>query len=272
MLRIFISADIEGISGVVAAQEQTSTDGKDYGRARELMTQEVNAVIEGAVEVGAAEILVNDSHGSMRNILIEKIHPAATLLTGSPKHLSMMQGISREFDAAIFVGYHSRMGTPGVLSHTISGGSVANVWINDILVGETGINAGIAGFYGVPVVLVCGDNVVAEEARSLLPHVRTAVVKEAVGRYAAKCLPPTRVKELLVKSAKEALSNAREAKPWLPGSPVTFKIEFRDSGLAEAAARMPYTKFVDPRTLSFTAEDYITAFMGLRSMIALSSG
>ncbi len=118
MLRIFISADIEGISGVVAAQEQTSTDGKDYGRARELMTQEVNAVIEGA-EAGAAEILVNDSHGSMRNILIEKIHPAATLLTGSPKHLSMMQGISREFDAAIFVGYHSRMGTPYTEPHNL---------------------------------------------------------------------------------------------------------------------------------------------------------
>jgi D-amino peptidase len=270
-LKIFISCDLEGISGVVASQAQTFDEGKDYGQARELMTGEVNAVIEGAVEAGATKILVNDSHGSMRNILIEKIHPAAVLLTGSPKPFSMMQGISDEFDAAIFVGYHSRMGTPGVLSHTISG-CVANIWINDILVGETGMNAGIAGFYGVPVVLVCGDNVVADEAKSLLPHVHTAVVKEAVGRYAAKCLPPAKAKKLLAKSTKEALKSIGEAKLWLPGSPVTFKIEFTDSGLAEAAARMPYTKLEDPRTLSFTADDYMTAFLGLRSMIALSRG
>lgn len=271
-LKVFISCDIEGISGVVASREQTSQEGKDYSRARELMTEELNAVIEGAVQSGANDILVNDSHGSMRNILIEKIHPAATLLTGSPKPLSMMQGIGPEFNACIFVGYHSRMGSPGVLSHTISGGSVANIWVNDILVGETGINAGIAGFYGVPVVLVCGDNIVAQEAKQLLPKVHTAVVKEAVGRYAAKCLPPQKVKRLLVQSTKDALTNLSEATVWLPESPVTFKIEFKDSGLAEGAARMPYTQVLDPRTVSFTADDYITAFMGLRSMIALSTG
>jgi len=267
-LKVFISCDIEGISGIVHGSSQTSSDGRDYGRARELMTQEVNAVIEGAVRGGATHILVNDSHGSMRNILIEKLHPAATLLTGSPKPLSMMQGISSHFDKAMFVGYHSRMGTPGVLSHTISGGSVANVWINDIIVGETGINAGIAGFYGVPVVLVAGDNVVAEEAKELLPHVKAAVVKEAVSRYSAKCLPPEKVRQLLIESAQEALKI--QGKPWLPDSPVTFKIEFKDSGLAEGAARMPYTKLLEPRTVSFTADDYITAFMGLRCMIALS--
>lgn len=267
-MKVFISCDIEGISGVVSSADQASSAGKDYDRAREFMTEEVNAVVQGAVEAGADEILVNDSHGSMRNILIEKLHPAATLLTGSPKPLAMMQGISSDFDKAMFVGYHSRMGTPGVLSHTMSGGSVANVWVNDILLGETGINAGIAGYYGVPVVLVSGDNVVAEEAKSLLPHVHTAVVKQAVGRYAAKCLPPAKVKQLLIESAKQALNNP--GKPWLLESPVTFKIEFKDSGLAEAAARMPYTRLEEPRTVSFTADDYITAFMGMRCMISLS--
>lgn len=271
-MKVFISCDIEGVSGVVDSRDQTSSEGKDYQRARELMTQEVNSVIEGAAQAGAKEILVNDSHGSMRNILIEKIHPAATLLTGSPKPLSMMQGISEEFDACIFVGYHSRMGSPGVLSHTISGASVADIWVNDILVGETGINAGIAGFYGVPVVLVCGDDVLAQEAKQLLPHVHTAVVKEAVGRYAAKCLPPQKVKEVLIKSTIQALESIEEAVPWLLESPVTFKIRFKDSGLAEGAARMPYTEVLDPRTVSFTADDYMTAFMGLRSMIALSRG
>jgi len=268
-LKVFISCDIEGISGIVHA-EQTRPDGKDYTRSRELMTKEVNAVVEGALKAGATDIVVNDSHGSMRNLLLEKIHSAATLITGSPKPLSMMQGISSEFDAAIFVGYHSRMGTHGVLSHTISGAAVANVWVNEILVGETGINAGIAGFYGVPVVLVCGDDVVSQEAKSLLPHILTATVKYAVNRHSARCLPPEKVRQLLIEKTQDALSQLDAAKPWVVETPVTFKVEFKDAGLAENAARMPYVKVIDPRTVSFTADDYITAFMGLRSMIALS--
>ena len=168
-MKIFVSCDIEGVSGVVNALLHTSVEGKDYGRARELMTGEASAVVEGAVKAGATEVVVNDSHGPMTNLLIEKLHPAATLITGAPKHLSMMEGIDSTFDAAVFVGYHSRMGTPGVLSHTISGGSVANVWVNDVLLGETGINAGIAGHFGVPVVLVAGDDVWQGSQRALAP-------------------------------------------------------------------------------------------------------
>jgi len=270
-LKIFISCDIEGISGIVSA-EQTSPQGKDYGRARELMTSEVNAVVEGALSAGATEIVVNDSHGSMTNLLLEKIHPGATLITGSPKPLSMMQGIDSTFQAAIFVGYHSRMGTHGVLSHTISGATVANIWVNDILVGETGINAGLAGYFGVPVVLVTGDDVLCKEARELLPHVHTAAVKYAVNRNSARCLPPERVKEVLAEATKEALKDVSRARPWLPSSPVTFKIEFKDAGLQANAARMPHVKEIDPCTLSFAGDDYLTAFMGLRSMIALARG
>ncbi|MGE5580844.1 MAG: M55 family metallopeptidase [Bacillota bacterium] len=269
---MFISCDIEGVSGVVSAVPQTSPEGKDYGRARELMTEEVNAAIAGAAKVGATEIVVNDSHGPMTNILIEKVNPAATLITGAPKPLSMMQGISPDFDAVMFVGYHAKMGAPGVLSHTISGGSVANVWVNGIPVGETGINAGLAGFYGVPVVLVTGDDAVAQEAKALLPHVHTATVKWAVNRQAARCLAPTTARQVIAEAAEKALLDLSAAKAWLPGSPVTFSIEFKDAGLADNAARMPYTKVLDGRTVSFTADDYLTAFMGLRSMIALSRG
>jgi len=271
-MRVYISCDIEGVSGVVAAGPQTSAEGKDYGRARELMTEEVNAAIAGAVKAGATEILVNDAHGPQTNILIEKIDPAATLVTGAPKVLSMMQGIGSEFDAVLFVGYHSKMGTQGVLSHTISGGAVADVWVNDIPVGETGINAGIAGFYGVPVVLVTGDDEVGREAKALLPHVHTATVKWVVNRQAARCLAPVKAREVIKEAVVNALaaSNLATAKTWLPGSPVTFKIEFKDAGLADNAARLPYSKVLDPRTLSFTADDYLTAFKGLRAMIGLS--
>lgn len=269
-MKVFISCDIEGVSGVVAGGSHTSPEGKDYGRARELMTLEANAAIAGAVKAGATEIVVNDSHGPMTNILIEKMNPAATLVTGTPKPLQMMQGIGPEFQAAILVGYHSRMGTSGVLSHTISGGSVANIWVNETLVGETGINAGVAGYFGVPVVLVTGDDEVGREAKSLLPEVHTATVKWAVNRQAARCLPPVRAQQLIEEETERALGDLGSARIYLPGSPVTFKIEFKDSGLAENAARTPYAKVIDPRTLSFTADDYLTAFKGLRAMISLS--
>ena len=269
-MKVFISCDIEGISGVVS-RNQTSSDGKDYNRARELMTMEVNAVCRGALKAGAPEILINDSHGSMRNLLIEKIHPNVRLITGSPKPLSMMQGIDNTFDAAMFVGYHSRMGTDGILSHTYSGNVVANIWVNDILAGETGINAGIAGYFGVPVVLVTGDDVVSREAKEILPHVHTATVKYAVNRYAAQCLPVEKAAELLERTAYEALLDLSSARKWKVGSPVTFKIQFRDAGQASAASLMPYAKAIDPVTLSFTADDYLTAFKGLRAMIKLAS-
>ena len=271
-MKVFISCDIEGVSGVVSSATQTSPEGKDYGRARELMTAEANAAIAGALKAGATEIVVNDSHGPMTNILIEKLDPAATLVTGAPKPLSMMQGIGPDFQAVMFVGYHSMMGTSGVLSHTISGASVANIWVNGIPVGETGINAGIAGYFGVPVVLVTGDDEVSKEARTLLPGVRTATVKWAVTRQSARCLPPAKARQLIEEEAEKALRDLASAKAWLPSSPVTFKIEFKDSGLAENAARMPHAEVLDPRTVSFTADDYLTAFKGLRAMIALSRG
>ncbi len=269
-MKIFISCDIEGISGVVAAGAQTSPEGKDYGRARDLMTEEVNAAIAGAAKAGATEIVVNDSHGPMTNLLIEKIDPRATLVTGSPKPLSMMQGIGTGFSAAIFVGYHSKMGTNGVLSHTFSSASVADVWVNGIPVGETGVNAGLAGFFGVPVVLVTGDDEVEREAKALLPHIHAATVKWVVNRHSARCLAPAAAREVIAEATETALKDLGSAKIWLPGTPVTFTVEFKDSGLADNAARMPYTKVVDPRTVSFTADDYLTAFKGLRAMIALA--
>lgn len=147
---------------------------------------------------------------------------------------------------------------------------MANVWVNDIPVGETGINAGLAGYFGVPVVLVCGDDVVGEEAKALLPHVHTATVKWAVTRTSARCLPPEKARETIETETQRALSSLLRAKPWLPESPVTFKIEFKDAGQACNASMLPYSKMTDGRTLSFTADDYLTAFMGLRAMIALA--
>ena len=264
-MKVFISCDIEEYQ--VLLRQDAYFLRRRIISVRVLMTGEANAAIEGALNAGATEIIVNDSHGPMINLLIEKLNPAATLISGAPKPLSMMQGIGKDCAAAIFVGYHSRMGTPGVLSHTISGASVANVWVNDILLGETGINAGLAGYFGVPVVLVCGDDVVSQEARELLPHIRTATVKTAITRQSASCLPqkgsgPDQARD---RAGPSSLGSAR---PWLPDSPVTFKVEFKDFGLAMNAARMPYSRLVDANTVAFSADDYLTAFQGLQAMIA----
>lgn len=270
-LKVFISVDLEGISGVVHS-EHTSRAGREHDYARKLMTSEVNAAIEGALSVGADEIIVNDSHGTMRNILIDQLNPKAKLLTGSPKILSMMQGIDSTFDAVFFIGYHAKSGTKiGVLDHTISSKVVSDIIINGVSVGEVGINAGIAGYFGVPVVLVTGDNSVVSEARSLLGDIELVVVKEAVGRYAALCLHPDVVYGRIREAARRALKRLSDFKPFTFSSPVNVEVMFVNSGMAEMAELIPNVKRVDGRKVSFTHEDFLTAFKILRAIIYLAS-
>jgi len=164
-MKVYISADMEGIAGIVHG-EHVIRDGKEHERARKLMTQEVNAAIEGAIEAGAKSIVVNDSHGTMRNIIPEELHETAELITGSPKPFEMMQGIDSTFNAAFFIGYHAMKGSYlGVLDHSYHSRVIHDIILNNQRLGETGINAALAGYYNVPVILVTGDNIVTNEAR-----------------------------------------------------------------------------------------------------------
>ena len=266
-MRIYISADEEGISGVVGSLSPGGAG--DEERSCRLMTQEVNAAIEGALEAGATEVVVNDSHGSMRNLRIEDINPEAVLIAGSPKPMGMMQGIDSRFDAVFLVGYHARMGTPGVWNHTISGGTVANIWVNDVVVGEAGLNAMIAGYYGVPVAMVTGDQCLAREVHELMPWVEAVEVKQAITRYAAACLPPAKAHEAIRKGAGKALAGLGEAKPLTVKSPVKITLQLRDTGQAEAAARLPGAEVVDPLTVAYAHSDFLGAVQGLDVMITL---
>lgn len=268
-MRVYISVDIEGISTIVAG-DSTSQSGRDYDRARRQMTAEANAAVLGALAAGAETIVVNDSHGSMTNLVPAELHPAAELIQGSPKPLSMMQGVEGGFDAVMFVGYHARMHQPGILSHTISGGTVSNIWLNGQVMGETAINAAIAGYYGIPVVLVTGDAEVAAEAKSMLGEVEVAVVKTPITRYSARSLHPERACQLIQATAERALSQPGHYRPFLPAGPYTFTLQFIQAGQADAAAIMPGTVRVDGSTVSFTHEDYLMAFRGLRAMISLA--
>jgi len=269
-MKVFISADMEGVAGIVHS-EHTLRDGKEHERARRLMTYEVNAAIEGALEAEASAVLVNDSHGTMRNLIPEELHEAAELITGSPKPLSMMQGIDSSFDATLFIGYHARRGSyTGVLEHTYHGGVISDVIINGKPMGETGINAALAGHFKVPVILVTGDSVVTEEARSLLGSIETVTVKHGVGRFAARCLSPSKARALIKKGATKALKNVKRFKPFSVKPPVKTEVSFIHTGMTEMAELLPGAKRINGRTVSFVSDDYFEAFKALRAMITLA--
>jgi len=270
-LKVFISVDMEGITGVVHG-EQTGT-GPEYNMARKWMTEDVNAAILGALDAGATEIIVNDSHGSMRNVLLAELNPAAMLISGTPKPLGMMQGIDAAVDAAMFIGYHARAGTmDGTLDHTISGGTVYSAKINSIEMPELGINALVAGYYNVPVVLVSGDKAVCDQTREVLgDKVLTAQVKEAIGRYAAKNLSFEKARQLIRQQAKAAIEKRKEIKPYKLTVPYRYELSYVRSSQADNAMFVPGIKRLNARTIQFEADDYIVGYCLLRGAISLGS-
>ncbi|HOW84917.1 MAG TPA: M55 family metallopeptidase [Candidatus Aminicenantes bacterium] len=270
-LKIFISVDMEGIWGVVNS-EQTSAGNPEYANARKWMAQDVNAAVQAAFLAGATEVVVNDSHGSMRNIVAGDLDPRATLITGTPKPLSMMQGIDASFQACFLLGYHAKAGTENaILDHTISGSVVRSIKVNGLELPELGLNAAIAGYYGVPVVLVTGDTAVCRQTGEVLgPDVVTVAVKEAYGRLAAKLLPMDEVRQKIEAGAREALKKLSGAKPFKLAAPCRFELAYHVSAQADMGAMIPGAQRLDARTLAFTADDYIQGFRALRAMISIA--
>ncbi len=269
-LKVFISVDMEGITGLVHS-DQVGRGGSDYQMARRWMTEEANAAIQGALDAGATEVVVNDSHGDMRNLILADLHPAATLITGSPKPLSMMQGIDASYDAVVFIGYHAKEGTiDGVLDHTISGGTVASVKVNGIEMPELGLNALIAGHYNVPVVFIAGDKAVCEQAKEILgDRIVTVAVKEGIGKRAAKSLPLKKAHETIRQQVKVALEKRKESKVYRLNAPYRFELTFFRSSQAEMPANVPGVKRTGAKTIQFESNDVIEGFKFLRALIAL---
>ncbi len=271
-LKIFISVDMEGISGIVHG-DQTTSGTAEYADGRRWMAQDVNAAVEAALAAGATEVVVNDSHGSMRNIDPDDLHPKAILISGTPKPLSMMQGIDATFAACLFIGYHAKAGTENaILDHTISGSVVRSIRVNGVEMPELGLNAAIAGYYGVPVVLITGDTAVCGQAMEILgKDIVTVAVKEAFGRLAAKLVPLAEARQMIAAGVKEALGRLPRFKPYKPAPPYRFELGYHVSAQADMGAMLlPTIKRVDARTLAFTAEDYIEGFRTLRALISLA--
>jgi len=264
-LRVFISVDMEGIGGVGTSQMTNSGGGKDYALARSLMTAEVNTVVEAILARGPAQILVNDSHGDMQNVLHAELDPRVEYTQGNIKPLGMVEGLSAQHDAAIFVGYHARAGTQdGFLAHTGSG-SVKGLWINGTEVGEGGLNAYFAGALGVPVILASGDAVFAEQFSSLT-GARTVTTKTAVGAQVARLLHPEVVRERLAGATAEALDGLAIASPLRTTTPITVRIRFATTTRADILQAIPGMHRVDGFTVEMEAADMDGAYRLIRLM------
>jgi D-amino peptidase len=266
-LKVFISVDMEGITGVVNGDD-ASRDGKDYDYFRQTMTREANAAIEGALAAGASEIIVRDSHGTALNLLPEMLNRNSKLLRDwSEGPMYMMEGIDESFDAAIFVGYHARAGTTnGVLDHT-SSGNVTDVSINGLSMPETGYNALMAGYHNVPVVFVAGDKAVCDQAEELLGTVETVAVKEGIGA-AALNLHPEVAREQIRAGVERALRNLDDYEPYKLRPPYTLVLTLKtEQDIYRGAALYPGAQRTGDWELTYVADDVmeiIRAYVGMR--------
>ena len=254
-LRVYISADMEGVVGAVTG-EQLGPGGFEYGRFRQLMTNEVNAAIEAAREMGATEILVSDSHGNGQNLLMEQLPADVQLVRSWPRPLMMMEGIDETFDAALLIGYHaSTANTEGVRAHTISSANLTSVRINGVEMMEASINAAIAGDFGVPVVMISGDDATIAEARAIIGDVEGAVVKWSYGFHSARTLMPEPAKELIRQTVRRALGRIGDFRPYRMDGPVELEISFKNYMPAELMAYLPVVERVDSHTIRFVGRD-----------------
>lgn len=262
-LKIFISVDMEGIGGI-GTPAMTQSAGKDYSTGRELMTAEVLAVIEAIRSVGPADILVNDSHGDMQNLLHVRLPADVEFIQGNIKPLGMVQGLDASFDGAIFVGYHARAGTPeAFLAHTGSG-SVKGLWINGTEVGEGGLNAYFAGSVGVPVLVASGDEGFTRQFGALVPTARTVVTKSAIGSSVARLVHPDVVRERLREATVAALADLAAHRPLAVSGAVEVQMRFATTTRADILQAVPGMTRVDGTAVRFEATDMAQAYAVVR--------
>ena len=268
-MKVFLSSDMEGTAGIVD-WAQCVGDGPEALAGKRLLLAEVNAAIEGAIEAGASEVLVNDSHSTMRNLPPDELAGDASYLSGSHKPLYMMQGLDASFDAVLLVSYHGSMGAPAVLSHTYNPNAVTEVRLDGVVTGEAGINALVAAHHGVPVVLVTGDRPACVETAALLPGIRTAVVKEAVSRMAARSLHPRAACALIRAAAVEAVAAADTIGPPPLRADATLELDVRTSDIAEAMTWVRNVERVSDRTVAIQGADRLATFRSFAAAVLLT--
>jgi len=256
-LKVYISVDMEGTVGSVTG-DQLGPSGFEYSRFREFMTNETLAAIKAAKESGATEILVSDSHGNGENLLIDKFPEDIRIIRSWSRKLSMMAGIDETFDAAIFIGYHSSTtNMEGVRAHTMSSARLTRVALNGIDMPEAGINAAIAGHFGVPVVMISGDDAVIKETRSIIGDIEAAEVKKSLGFHSANTLTPAAAYKLIYEKVKTALSRLGDFKPYVLKKPVTLEVGFKHYRPVEILGYLSLVERIDSHTIRFVGKNIL---------------
>jgi len=278
-MKVLISADMEGVCGVsswvhVTPPEYGGTPSStvEYERARQRLTKETNAAVEGALEGGATEVIVNDAHNGMRNLIAEELHPEVRFITGSDKTWGMMQGIEEVHGGiAFYIGYHARAGTPGApLAHTWTG-YLLDVRFDGRSTGEYGINAAIAGHFDTPVALVTGDEKAVAQTKAFLGQdIQSVVVKTGYSSTSALHLHPERAQALIRKGAEAAVRNAGEVRPWTLPKDCAAELEFDHPSRADACLYHPGVTRVADRTVRFVPGDGACLFQTFRALIRAS--
>jgi D-amino peptidase len=271
-LKVYISADMEGVVGVVTGA-QLGPGGFEYAKAREYMTQEVLAAIRGARAAGATEILVSDSHGNGQNLLLDELPADVTVVRSWPRPLMMMEGIDASFDAAIFIGYHAGTTNPnGVRAHTLSSGRLADIRLNGQSVPEGGVNAAIAGHFGVPVVMVSGDDAAVDEVSHVVGDIEGAVVKWNNSFHSARTLMPEAAYRLIEQKVETALRRLDDFAPVELETPVTLDVRFKNYRPSQVLAYLPIVERTDAHSIRYVGEDMVAVSMFLEFMLSYDAG
>jgi len=254
-MKVYISADMEGASGI-SSFHQVDPRTKDFDAYRRVWIQDINRLVEGAVAGGADEVLVNESHSGMNYIYPDLLHPKARLLEGRLKAKNQMEGIDESFGVT-FLLCHARAGSQGVLSHSIIVPDIWEMRLNGEPIGEIGMNTLMSSQFGVPVGLIVGDDAACLEARELVPEIRTVVTKEVVTQFTANCFSHEQVYGDLFSQAKAAVENASAFSLYRPAAPYTLEVTFIIPAMTELVSYIPGVKVLNPRTVSFTSDDYL---------------
>jgi len=254
-LKVYISVDMEGVAGVVTA-DQLVPGGFEYERFRRFMTDETLAAVRAAKEAGAGEIVVSDSHGNGENLLIEEFPKDVRIVRAWPRHGGMMAGLDSSFNAAIFIGYHaSTTNLNGVRAHTFSSAHYARVALNGNAVTEGEFNAAYAGAKGVPIIFASGDDAAVQEIKSRLGNIETVATKKSLSFHSAETLTPAASCEKILAGVKSALGRLREFKPYVIKTPVTLEITFKNYMPAEVLSYLRIVQRVDSHTIRFVGKD-----------------
>lgn len=258
-MKVYVSVDMEGVAGVVTG-DQLGPSGFEYERFRGFMTNETLAAIDGARAAGATEFVVSDSHGNGESLLIERFPKDVTIVRAWPRPLAMMQGIDETFAAVLLVGYHASTVNPsGVRAHTFSSATLADVRVNGSSVSEAVFNAALAGHFGVPVVMISGDDAIVKEAAAVLGLIEGATVKWTYGFHSARTLTPEASCNLIREKARSAVARASAVKPYRVVAPVDLDIRFKNYRPAEVLAYLPIVTRTDAHSIRFHVKDMLEA-------------